>query len=76
MNEWIKWSEKIPELGQTIVVFRTPWPSFYWMGIYKGIPSEEEDMFTHWIALPPIPNYKPFREKEGEFEGIDDACDK
>lgn len=51
MSEWISIKDKMPSLGQFIVAVRTPWPTFYWMGIYKGVPTEEEDMITHWMPL-------------------------
>ena len=53
--KWIKFSDKEPSLGQFILVLRTPWPAFYWMGEYTGTPIEEEDMFSYWMEIPKPP---------------------
>lgn len=50
--EWININDWIPSLGTFIIAFRDPYPSFYWMGEYKGVPNEDEDLFTHWMEIP------------------------
>lgn len=50
--EWKDFKKDPPCIADFIVAYRDPFPSFYWMGVYKGVPNEEEDMFTHWFPLP------------------------
>lgn len=57
-SRWISTKDKLPRIDQFIVAIRFPWPSFYWMGVYEGVPNEEEDMFSHWMPLPAPPGEK------------------
>ena len=50
--EWINIKSRLPEIGEFIVAVRHPYPSFYWLGFYSGVPNEDEDMFDIWIPLP------------------------
>ena len=49
---WISANRRMPLIGTFIAAIRHPWPSFYWIGEYKGVPNEDEDMFDIWIELP------------------------
>lgn len=53
--EWFKWADKQPKIGQSIVTFRSPYPSSYWLGFYIGPPNSEDDMFDFWYPVPVIP---------------------
>lgn len=50
--EWRIFKDDPPGIGDFIAAIRDPFPSYYWIGTYKGVPSEEEDIFTLWIPLP------------------------
>ena len=49
--KWIKFKDRQPVKGEFIVCIRTPYPKYYWMGYYNGIPVEEEDEFDYYIVL-------------------------
>ena len=55
--EWIKFSERSPDIGMFIAAIRIPFPEYYWIGLYKGVPNEDEDLFDYWLELPQFPNY-------------------
>lgn len=61
--EWIKWSDKEPKIGQSIITFRSPYPSSFWLGIYIGVPTYKDDIFDFWYPVPPIPKAH-WEEKE------------
>lgn len=52
MESWIEFKKQPPAIGDFIVAYREPFPTFYWMGTYKGVPNEQDEMFTHWLSLP------------------------
>lgn len=57
--EWINVKDKEPGPLQFILAFRSPYPSYYWMGFYAGIGCrEEEEMFDWWMELPEPPKEK------------------
>lgn len=55
--DWIKFSETPPKIGMFIAAIRIPYPAYYWIGLYKGVPEEDEDLFDYWLELPEFPNY-------------------
>ena len=63
-GEWISVKERLPEIGQIVVVFkRTPWGTFRGAGKYcknlHGIPSVDVTggfrVFSHWMPFPDAP---------------------
>jgi hypothetical protein len=66
-GEWISVKERLPEIGQIVVVFkRTQWGTFRGAGKYcknlNGIPSVDvtggDDflcVFSHWMPFPDAP---------------------
>lgn len=62
--EWINIKKQLPAIGEFIAAYRQPFPSFYWIGTYKGVPNEQEDMFTHWFSLPRLSVIDQLRKNE------------
>ncbi len=54
---WLKFSETPPKIGMFIAAMRIPFLKCYWIGLYKGVPNEHEDLFHYWLELPEFPEY-------------------
>ena len=59
--EWIKYSEKKPELNQWILAHRDGRPVTYWMGFYCDAYSHTQKEIFYWLPIPPI-------DEEGEMD--------
>lgn len=64
---WISVKKGFPPIGQFVAAIRLPWPSFYWMGKYEGVPKEDEDMFDYWMPLPEAPIASQKCQKKGDL---------
>lgn len=52
--DWIPFSERLPDVGQLIIAFKTPYPYYYWKGVYKQMPDERIFWFDFWMPFKEI----------------------
>lgn len=53
--QWIKYSEKKPELNQWVLTYREGRPCNYWMGFYADAYRHFHDEILYWLEIPNLP---------------------
>lgn len=55
----IAFAERLPQIGQDILVWYAPWQKWVMGGMWVTAGDVAKEQYSHWLPLPPAPEAQP-----------------